>query len=126
MKFSTRIRTFNKHILNPVLGRIARSSFGPFAIIRHVGRRSGKTYETPVIVFPMTGGFVLALTYGTEVDWFRNVTAAGRCVLLWHRREYAVSKIEPITLAAAQPLFRQPEKTILRLIETQHFIRMEY
>ncbi len=51
MKLPKQIRTFNKHILNPVLGRVARSAYGPFAIIRHVGRRSGKTYATPVIVF---------------------------------------------------------------------------
>lgn len=120
------IRTFNKHILNPLLGRIARSAFGPFAIIRHVGRKSGKTYETPVIVFPYDGGFVLALTYGKEVDWYRNVTAAGRCVVIWHRREYAVEKIEEITLAEAQPLLRQPEQTILTLIQTQYFIRMTF
>ena len=120
------IRTFNKHILNPMLGRIARSAHGPFAIIRHVGRKSGKTYETPVIVFPMAGGFVLALTYGKAVDWYRNVTAAGRCVVIWHRREYAIDKIEPISLEAARPLFHQPERTILKLIRTQHFIRMTY
>ena len=120
------IRTFNKHILNPLLGRIARSAHGPFAIIRHVGRKSGKTYETPVIVFPFGGGFVLALTYGKEVDWYRNVTAAGRCVVIWHQREYAVEKIEEITLAEAQPLLHQPERTILRLVKTQYFIRMTY
>ncbi|MEO8396401.1 MAG: hypothetical protein ABI700_25635, partial [Chloroflexota bacterium] len=60
------------------------------------------------------------------VDWYRNVTAAGRCVVIWHQREYAVEKIEPITLAAAQPLLHQPEKTILKLVNTQHFIRMTY
>jgi deazaflavin-dependent oxidoreductase (nitroreductase family) len=126
MKFPTQIRTFNKHVLNPILGRVARSSHGPFAIIRHVGRRSGKRYETPVIVFPFAGGFVLALTYGTEVDWYRNVTAAGRCMILWHRREYAITKIEPITLDEARPLLHQPEKTILRLVQTEHFVRMTY
>ena len=124
MKFPRQIRSFNKHILNPLLGRIARSAHGPFAIVRHVGRRSGKTYETPVIVFPVTGGFVLALTYGKEVDWYRNVIAAGRCVVLWHRREYPIDQIEPIALADALPLFHQPERTILRLVRTQDFITM--
>ncbi len=126
MKFPIEIRSFNKRITNPILGRIARSAHGPFAIIRHVGRKSGKTYETPVIVFPFAGGFVLALTYGKEVDWYRNVMAAGRCVVIWHQREYAVEKIEPITLEAAQPLLHQPETSILKLVNTQHFIRMTY
>ncbi len=126
MKFPTQIRTFNKHVLNPLLGRIARSAHGPFAIIRHTGRKSGKTYETPVIVFPFASGFVLALTYGKEVDWYRNVSAAGRCVVIYHQRDYAIDKIEPITLEAAQPLLHQPEKTILRLVQTENFIRMTY
>src|SRR5512147_1191921 len=64
-----RIRIFNKHILNPLTRRLARSSLGVFANVRHVGRRSGKHYETPILVRPADGGFVIALTYGPEVDW---------------------------------------------------------
>ena len=41
-----RIRTFNKYITSPLLRTFASRSHGPFAIIRHVGRRSGKPYET--------------------------------------------------------------------------------
>ncbi len=39
-----------KHTLNPVTCRIARSSHGPFTLVRHVGRRSGQRYETPIIL----------------------------------------------------------------------------
>ncbi len=108
-----------------MLGRIARSAFGPFAIVRHVGRRSGKTYETPVIVFPFAGGFMLALTYGPEVDWYRNVTAAGRCVVIWHRREYPIERIEPMMLSEAEPFLRQPYRAILGFVQTTHFVKME-
>lgn len=58
-----RMRSFNKHILNRVTRRFTSSSRGPFAIIRHVGRRSGKPYETPIMVEPAVDGFVIALTY---------------------------------------------------------------
>ena len=124
MEFPKQIRIFNKHVHNPLLGRIARSAHGPFAIVRHIGRRSGRSYETPVVVFPAPDGFVLALTYGPEVDWYRNVVAAGRCVILWHRREYAITRVEPIPLQAAQPLLRQPFRAVLGLVATQHFVRM--
>jgi deazaflavin-dependent oxidoreductase (nitroreductase family) len=124
MALPKQIRTFNKHVLNPVLGRIARSSHGAFAIIRHVGRRSGKTYETTIMVFPAAGGFVLALTYGKDVDWYRNVTAAGCCVILWHQREYAIDRIEPVDANTALPLFPQPERTILRMVGVRDFVRM--
>ncbi len=68
VKFPNRIRYFNKHILNRLTGKMARSARGPFSIVCHVGRRSGKTYETPIIAIPAADGFVVALTYGPEVE----------------------------------------------------------
>ena len=126
MKLPSQIRAFNKHILNPLLGRVARSAHGPFAIVRHVGRKSGKPYETTIIVFPTAArGFVIALTYGAEVDWYRNVLAAERCEILWHKHTYAINRITPITRAAAQPLLRQPMQSILKLVATSDFARMD-
>ena len=76
MKLPPQIRqgwlTLLKYTLNPLTRTLARASFGPFSIIRHVGRRSGKHYETPIIVQPSDGGFVFALTYGPDVDWYKN------------------------------------------------------
>jgi hypothetical protein len=66
------------HTLNPLARQLARSSLGPFSIIRHVGRRSGKRYETPIIVAPRADGFVIELTYGPEVDWHKNIVLALR------------------------------------------------
>ena len=66
-----------KYTLNPLTRKLARSSFGPFSIVRHIGRRSGKPYETPIIVAPIRGDFVIELTYGPDVDWHKNVVAAG-------------------------------------------------
>jgi hypothetical protein len=48
-----------KFTLNPLTRRLARSSMGPFSIVRHVGRRSGRLYETPIIVSPVEDGFVI-------------------------------------------------------------------
>jgi deazaflavin-dependent oxidoreductase (nitroreductase family) len=47
----------------------------------HRGRRSGRTYETPVNVFPTTSGVRIALTYGADADWVKNVVAADGCQL---------------------------------------------
>jgi hypothetical protein len=71
-----------KHSLNRLTRRLARSSIGPFSLIRHVGRRSGKTYETPLVVAPIRGGFMIELTYGPDVDWYKNSVAAGGCTVL--------------------------------------------
>ena len=82
------------HTLNRVTGQIARSGHGPFSLVRHVGRKSGRTYETPLILARVPEGFITELTYGTEVNWYRNVLAAGGCVLLHHRVEYHVVAVE--------------------------------
>jgi hypothetical protein len=63
-KDNRRLRTFVKHFVNPLMRNFARSSRGPFALLRHVGRRSGKTYEIPIMVRRVEDGFVIVLTIG--------------------------------------------------------------
>lgn len=71
-----------KNTLNKVTMRVARSGHGPFSLVRHVGRKSGKTYETPIVVARVPEGFIAELTYGEDVNWYRNIVAAGGCELL--------------------------------------------
>jgi len=110
-----------KYTLNPLTRRLARSPFGPFTIVRHVGRRSGKTYETPIIVSPVRDGFVAELTYGPAVDWHKNVLAAGGCTLIRHGREFAIDKIEPLDAPAGLAAFPLPQRLVLRLLGRTHF-----
>lgn len=126
MKFPKEVRYFNKYVLNRLTGKIACSSWGPFSMVYHVGRRSGRPYQTTIIAIPAVDSFVVALTYGPDVDWFRNVTAAGRCGILWHRHEYSIEKIEPMATKTALPYFPVFERTILRWVGIQHFVRMGY
>jgi deazaflavin-dependent oxidoreductase (nitroreductase family) len=72
------VAKFNRQVTNRVLGRIAPVVPG-FAIIEHVGRKSGKPYRTPINLFRTSEGYVAALTYGPDADWVRNVLAAGGC-----------------------------------------------
>ena len=50
-----------------------------FGILEHVGRRSGTIRQTPINIFPTGDRYVIALTYGPEVEWLKNVLAAGGC-----------------------------------------------
>ena len=124
--FPDQIRVFNKYVTNRVLRGLANLSRGPFAIIRHVGRRSGKPYETVIMVWPTEEGFVIALTYGPKVDWYRNILAAGGCTVFWHRRVYAVGKPEPIDAKTALPAFPPPFRQILGRIGLQDFVRVKF
>jgi deazaflavin-dependent oxidoreductase (nitroreductase family) len=74
------VRRWNKAGLNRVTRHVAPWMPG-FGVVVHRGRRSGRRYETPVNVFPATSGYLLALTYGRDTDWVKNVLAAGGCEL---------------------------------------------
>lgn len=52
-----------------------------FGVVVHTGRKTGRRYHTPVNVFRRDGGYVIALTYGPDADWVRNVRSAGGCTL---------------------------------------------
>jgi deazaflavin-dependent oxidoreductase (nitroreductase family) len=69
---------FNLAVTNPVLRHVAGRLPG-FAIVTHVGRRSGRTYRTPVNLFRADDRYVIALMYGADSQWVRNVQAAGGC-----------------------------------------------
>jgi hypothetical protein len=105
-----RMRAFNKRRLNPVTLKIAGKHAEGYAIIKHVGRRSGREYATPVVAKPLGDGFVIPLPYGHEVDWCRNVMAAGTCTLIWNEQAYVLDKPEIITpsqaLCAYMPIQR--------------------
>jgi hypothetical protein len=57
----------NRRLTNRVAGRVA-GRLPPFAIVAHSGRRSGRTYQTPIWAFRAPDGFVVALTYGDSAD----------------------------------------------------------
>ena len=123
-KLPARVRTFNKHVTNRVLRGFTHLSHGPFAIIRHVGRRSKKLYETVIWVWPLREGFVIALTYGPEVDWYRNLLAAGGGTVIWHKRVYTVGKPEPIDVKNALPAFPAFFRPLFRRAGMKDFVWM--
>jgi deazaflavin-dependent oxidoreductase (nitroreductase family) len=75
-----KVARFNRVVTNSVTRPIAGHLPG-FGIVLHQGRRSGKPYRTPVNMFRAPDGYVVALTYGTDTDWIKNVMTAGGCEL---------------------------------------------
>ncbi len=125
MNLPPRIRrawlTLIKHTLNPLTRQLARSSIGPFSLIRHVGRRSGKTYETPMIVAPISGGFMIELTYGHDVDWYKNIVAAGGGTVVHRGQAYVIHQIERVDTATGLAAFPPSQRFVLRLFRRTHF-----
>ena len=123
MPLPDRLATFNRSVTN----RIARKFAGHlpwFAIVVHRGRKSGHIYRTPVNAFGIDDGFVIALTYGPDRDWVKNVLAAGRCGLIVRGRRIPVT--DPIIVEgdagmALLPWLPQP---VLRVINVDKFMRL--
>ncbi|MDN5916053.1 MAG: hypothetical protein L0I76_13260 [Pseudonocardia sp.] len=107
--------------LNRLTSRIARSGRGPFALVRHVGRRSGTTYETPLILARVPEGFVAELTYGTGVNWYRNIVAAGQCVIISGGKEYRIDRIETCDPDTGLRAYGFPAALVLRLLRREEF-----
>ena len=76
MPLPKRLARFNLRVTNRVLGPLAERLPG-FGIVIHVGRRSGAVRRTPVNVFHRGDRYTIALTYGADSQWVRNVLAAG-------------------------------------------------
>jgi len=104
-------------LFNGPATRLAGSRVLPFwALVRHRGRRSGRTYATPVAARPTADGFVIPLAFGETADWPRNIMAAGEGVVRWSGREHRV--IDPVIVDtdAALAAFAPFERRALRLI----------
>lgn len=74
------VARFNRHVTNRLTGRLATRLPG-FGVVLHSGRKTHRLYRTPVNVFRHAGKYIIALTYGTEADWVRNVLANGGCMI---------------------------------------------
>ena len=70
----------NRSVTNRLLGPLATRMPG-FGVIVHTGRRSKRRYRTPVNLFALRSGYIVALTFGSGSDWVRNVMAATGCEL---------------------------------------------
>ena len=80
----------NRYWINPVARRLS-GKLPPFLLVHHVGRTSGKRYETPVWAFRRGDEFVIALTYGPTTDWLRNLQAAGGAEGNYVRHRYTLT-----------------------------------
>jgi deazaflavin-dependent oxidoreductase (nitroreductase family) len=124
MPIPDRMRQVNKVALNKVTRQLAPWLPG-LGVVVHRGRTSGRQYRTPVNVFPRPGGrYVLALTYGPDTDWVKNVIAAGGCELL--TRGSHIELTEPrLFHDEARSEIRVVERAILGLLHVYDFLELQ-
>jgi deazaflavin-dependent oxidoreductase (nitroreductase family) len=117
-----RVARFNRRFTNRLTRPFARWLPG-FGVVTHAGRRSQRRYSTPVNVFSGTDGYVIALTYGTQSDWVKNVLAAGGCELISRGRRSKLTAPE-ICHDEQQRLVPRFVRVPLRLLRVTDFMHL--
>jgi deazaflavin-dependent oxidoreductase (nitroreductase family) len=113
---------FNLAVTNRITGHFAGRLPG-FGIVTHVGRKSGNVYRTPVNVFRMPNGFAIALTYGQQAEWVKNVLAAGGCQLETRGARYRLSS-PTIVHDPTRKQFPFPVRIVLGAVGANDFMQL--
>jgi deazaflavin-dependent oxidoreductase (nitroreductase family) len=115
---------FNRRVTNRITGPFARWLPG-FGVVVHRGRATGREYRVPVNAFRHRDRVVIALTYGADRDWVRNVVAAGGCEMV--RRGTTIGLTRPAILdgAPALALVPAPVRWILRRLGVTEVMTLE-
>ena len=113
-------------IFNPLAMPLAASGLIPvWGVVRHTGRKSGRSFATPIALAARAGTFFVPLPWGDRTDWCRNVLAAHGGAIRYRGHEYVVR--EPVVVADtdASPAFPAAIRPLLRLIGIKRFLRLE-
>jgi deazaflavin-dependent oxidoreductase (nitroreductase family) len=117
-------------LLNPVMLKLAgRRHMGMATQIRHVGRRSGRPYVTPVGARLTGDTFVIPLTFGNTSDWSRNVRAAGGCEIRVNGVDYRADRPQlvdgPEARAAVKAAFGPIERAMFRALGIRQYLLLQ-
>jgi deazaflavin-dependent oxidoreductase (nitroreductase family) len=118
------LRAFNRWFTNPRQMTTAGKPGANASVIRHVGRRSGAAYETPVGLFVTDEGFVIPIAYGTSSNWVKNLLAAGSATLVTEGRAYEVDRPEIVPIAEVIDVVPEKERRNLRLVRVQQVMQL--
>ncbi len=115
---------FTKRVVNPRMIHTAGQPGASASLIRHVGRTSGHAYETPVGAEPVEDGFVVALPYGTQPNWLRNVLAAGEATVVHDGVEHRVDRPEVVPLEPVGGVFSPSDQRLHRMFGVDEALRV--
>lgn len=115
---------FSKHVINPRQLRSAGTPGAYAGIVRHRGRVSGRSYETPVGVVATKDAYLVALPYGPRTSWLRNVIASGSATLVHEGATFDVDRPEVIPMAGVATHFSAADQGSFRLLRVDHCLRL--
>jgi deazaflavin-dependent oxidoreductase (nitroreductase family) len=93
-------------------------------VVVHRGRKSGREYRTPVNVFTRPGGLAIALTYGKDSQWVRNVLAAGEADVMTRGHEHHVNNPRVVHDTTREPV-PAPVRAVLGRLHVDDFLLVD-
>jgi len=118
------VRRVNRSVSNPRAMKTAGTPGAYASVIRHVGRTSGQEYETPIGAVATDDGFVIALPYGTQADWLKNVMASGSATIVDEGETYLVDQPEVVLTSEAAQHFPPKEQRAHRLFAVDQTLQV--
>ena len=110
------------HAFNRLMAPLAGGLPG-LGLLTHVGRTTGRTYQTPLLVIRQDDGYVIGLWYGAGVQWVKNVVAAGGCTMRVRRRDVRLAQPVMFIDPGWTPLPR-PLRLAARIVRMTTFLRL--
>lgn len=112
-------------LTSPVTLPLAGKRWNPiFAVVEHRGRKTGRVYRTPVAARRSADGFTIALAFGAQVDWYRNLVAAGGGTIHWRGDVYPVTAPERVDAASVLTTFDPVQRLLLRFAGIDGYVQI--
>lgn len=110
-------------VINGLVSRIAGKRYVPlYVLLRHRGRRSGRTYATPVVGLRVPGGLAIPMAFGEGADWYRNIIASGGASVRRHGEEHQFLDPEAIAPDSAASPFPTWQRPVFRALGIRRFL----
>lgn len=125
MPLPRRLAELNRYVTNP-LARLVAAQLPPFVMIEHRGRRSGRRFKTPVMGWVAGDELIIALTYGPDVEWIKNLAAAGGGAIVQRSRRRLVGAPRVEHGIAGAPGVPWPVRRLLGLTGVDDYLRLPF
>ena len=120
-RFMRRVnRVFTNRLVAPFAGHVP-----PLALVHHVGRKTARRRRTPVLAFPVAGGTLTPLPYGTDTEWVLNLLAAGGGEIEAGGRRAAVDNPRVVDAEDAMDLVPELLRPLLRSLSLPGFLLLD-
>jgi deazaflavin-dependent oxidoreductase (nitroreductase family) len=113
-------RAFTNRLMGPLAGMVP-----PLAVVQHVGRKSGRSHRTPILAFPIEGGSLTPLPYGTDTDWLLNLLAADGGEIVAAGRRTQVENPRVVDAEGASDVVPQVLKPLLRRLGLPGYLLLD-